>query len=277
MWEAVIGVGTVLLALATFALAISAYRQTQASQRATTAALAQAEASQAAVAAALKSVDQAWRTRIDERSPYVVAYTDEVQWPPRLQSQAFGEDSPFDVPGNRKFVITEQPARPLFLDLTGRLVNEGRASAFVRLPPGMTRVGHAHGAVSDERGRILLRPGAELKFSFRLQKTLKEWADQYEAHAESELNEHGHRHGIQFGEIIISTGYDEGVVDYVFMQAWALPIQPVHNDPGRWVRATGDRPLASLGLSPTRRRYYYSKIDNVPASGPPRAPWHEQD
>jgi hypothetical protein len=177
--------------------------------------------------AANAAVKEASRARIDAKTPKVIAILDK----PLLHVL----DTPKSVGSNANqvFVMPRMKDDTQYLAVDGTLINEGSATAKVRLN------GNARFHDSDDDDIIfetkitdnteyILPPGEKVKFTWIDGHTIQDWTDAYTN------SDPPNPHGACFMEIIVSDFLEDGIIDHIFLEMAGRILAPVDGEDGRW-------------------------------------------
>jgi len=265
---------------ATLALAVAAFSQIATSKR-------QARASEKATGVSQEALREALRSRIDARSPSVVPLPEPSSRTPLLDRHRKGMPMANDLrllsaeSLHRCEVPTGEYAFPeaehwfLWFKERAALVNEGPTTARVRLSgeadfvassttllPDLGELPVPAQVGPDGRREYLLSPGSAAVFDWGSGHSLGEWAD---AHKNPNPP---NRNAATFLTVTVTTPAGGGVVDHLYMEAGARPIEPVPGRDGQWRLKEG----FDFGVTvyPTQRTYL------AESSGPQPPPWAER-
>lgn len=186
-------------------------------------------ASQRSSDAAQDAVEEARRARVDEQAPKVVAILDEALVHGLKTKDSFGVNSEpiYKMPKMRNDT--------LLLITTGKLINEGRSTARVRLdgngacflgeddddPFFVTEIIPA----KDER---ILRPGDTVRFAWSDGHTIEDWTDAYNNPSPPNPK------GACFMSVTVRDYQEDGVIDHIYLEMSGRPIKAVEGENGRW-------------------------------------------
>lgn len=282
-------VAALILVLLTRTQLRSLQDQVKHSHDQTEAAVAAVLAAQESATAAQDAVREAARTRADETSPRVMALLEAPHWPPLVDSSRSGMPyanalrllDPRSIHASQQaneaqpFVFDRDRQTFMWFQMRGLLINEGHGTARVRLdgeaqfvegtsPYAQDEDIPVPPQVGTERNReYLLRPGDKAIFEWGYGHTLGEWADAYDnANPPNPL-------GACFLTVTVLDSYANGVIDHIYVEMAARPIEPVPGTIGQW-HLTDDRfDNTGVVIYPTQRTYRAEGHDYPPA------PWLE--
>lgn len=247
-----------LVGLGTLTLAAVAFRQIRVSR-------GQAKTAEAAVA-------EARRARIDDRSPAVTFLPEPPSRGPLLDTQRSQVPpaaewsrirSAFDEgyqPPNEEFVFDAERNCLLWFRERAMLINEGTTTARVRID-GPGRFIEGKSAVLTDRDTVRIPPmvGSPLRREYLLGPgevallewggghTLGEWADAHEHPDPPNPN------GVFFLAVTVFGHHSGGMVDHIFIEAGARPIEPVAGRHEHWRLSKESR--LGVTVHPVHRSY----------------------
>lgn len=281
--------GTVAAAGVNIALVFLALRQLGALRR-------QVEHEEQAVVAAKQSADAAestvresTRARVDQEAPRVIALMEAPEWPPFVDMSRsrmpYGNEPRLlerlgqaSVAGDDPFVFDEQESWFMWFRARGVLFNEGRGTARVRVDGesrfvsgttdlykrGLDKIEVPPRVGTPSNCEYLLQPGGAALFEWAYGHTLAEWADAQRNPTPT------NPHGAGFVQITSSDHFEQGVVDFIFVELEARPIEPVPNRQGHWRLCQDNVVAVGVTVYPSIR-VYRSEGGMVPEE-----PWRER-
>jgi hypothetical protein len=294
-WDGIVAIGTLLLAVGTFAVAALARGQLKTLRKQVNDAASGVQAAQESARSAESSANStkdvaldSARSRADESAPRVIALIEEPSWPPLLDDQRgrmpggneerlFSKNSLERVRqllDGERFVFDRDRGRFVWFYIRGVLVNEGKASARVRLDgearftSGMNpfessfHVDQPAKFGAGSTNEYLLRPGQSAVFEWGTGYTAGEWADA----RDNALPQRG------FLVVTVMDFQKHGVIDHIYVEFSGRPLEPVPGELGNWQLAAYDDkqwPAPPIGVTvyPIQRTYRW----DWPNYDPP--PW----
>lgn len=180
--------------------------------------------------AARAAVKEATRARVDAKTPMVIAILD------KPDIHGLSKQGEFRIEADPEFVLPRMKDDKLLLIVEGKLVNEGKATARVRLHGnGATYIDQEDGEdplfvaeIPPSKEERILMPGQELRFVWSDGHKLSEWADAFNNPSPPNPR------GACFMEIIVTDYLADGVIDHIHLEMSGRPIQPVEDDNGHW-------------------------------------------
>ncbi len=270
-WEAVGATATALAALASLAVLVVAVYQLRLLRRQVFDAAAGVAAAERAAQAATDAAVEASRGRADATAPQVIVNLDKPSWPPfldrthtgmpmadgiRLLSPESIRAARLGAPGE-EFLFDRDSTQFLWFVTSGQIINEGRGSARIRLD------GEGHFDDAGQGDEVLLRPGEERGFRWATGLSLGEWAARHATPVS----------GRGFLSFTIMDFQEHGVIDHVFVELGARPLEPVPSIAGGWRLSEDGSGHIGVTIYPTRRTYRWDW-----GRQPPREPpWARTD
>lgn len=200
----------------------------------------QAESSRESVEAALQVQRESVRARVDQHAPHVVIYFEEPD-PPYADSARSGmpqrdglrllDPKSFDQSwhaAGHEFVLPRDGRTFLWFSGRGTLVNEGVASARVRLFGESRFLGNLDPRSKDLPPEVVLSPGSSVRFRWAAGKTVDKWANGYRNQGQPIPDESIWL----WGDVFDSREF--GVVDTLTARFKPDVIRPVEGCDGHW-------------------------------------------
>jgi len=276
-----LAVASLLVALATGALAFFTWRLAAGTT-------SMAAAAQASADAAISSVRESTRARLDIRSPRVVPLLDSPQWPPLIDKTRSGMPYRNELrlldarslhgspEASGEYVFDRDRDQFLWFRCRGLLRNEGSVTALVRLNGEAQFLKTSLDESEEPSGELLvpfdlskpqldadhlLRPGDEIHFEWGAGHSLGEWADAYER------PDPPNARGALFFSITVSDPTGFSVNDAIYVVVAGRPIEPVPQASSHWRLSRPEE--MGVVIYPTERIY-------PGEGGPPHEPpWVE--
>lgn len=199
--------------------------------------------------AAQRAAKEAMRGRIDEQAPRIIALLEKPVFHGLRDERGFVTDL------NQEFVMPRMKDVRLLSIVKGRLVNEGKGSARVRLDGNGARF-LTRAEVEDDPFMFeitstgeerILRPGESIPFAWSDGHSLEDWVDAYNNPSPPNPR------GASFLVVTIRDYLEDGVLDHIPLEMSGRPIVPVDGDEGRWM--FGDDAAVVVTSYPVHRTY----------------------
>lgn len=195
--------------------------------------------------AAILSVKETSRTRIDNIAPRVVAVLDKES----LGAITMDGNKPVWAVENNEYVLLRDGELKVYFTIKGSLKNEGKSTAYIGLN-GYVELAEEQdddinwipGPIDAHFIEVPLGPGERIYFKWSDSHTVNEWASAHE-----EPSPKGSLRLI----ITARDAYEEGVVDYIYLEMSGQPLKPKADNSASWELVGG------IGISyyPTHRVY----------------------
>lgn len=218
------------------------------------------------------AVAEAWKARIDDQAPRVIATINK----PDVHGVVSGNS--FSLNSSAEYIMPMMKDDKLLLIAFGELINEGVGTARVRL--------NGNGAcfldeeendpffvgeiVSSDEERIL-RPGESVRFVWSDGHSLEDWVDAYNNSYPPNPR------GACFLEVVVSDYLEDGIIDNLYLEMSGRPLRPIDGDTGGWQYSGEDQVnTVSYPGRRTYRREYGTKARPLPWDAPYRQ-WREEN